>query len=122
MAMAIDYFLKIEGIEGEATDKTHKVEIEVLSLSWGESQFGHAALGAGGGAGKVSMQDFSFTMPVSVASSKLFLACANGKHLPSALLTCRKAGETQQEYLKIKMTDLLVSSYQTGGSEGMEVP
>jgi type VI secretion system secreted protein Hcp len=61
-------------------------------------------------------------MRVNVASPKLFLHCANGKHIPNALLTCRKAGTQQQEYLKIKFTDLLVSSYQTGGSSGEVVP
>ena len=71
--------------------------------------------GGGGGAGKVSMQDFSFQMRMCKATPKLLLHCANGKHIPSALLTARKAGEQQQEYMKIKFTDLLVSSYSTGG-------
>ena len=68
------------------------------------------------------MQDFHFTMRVNKASPKLFLNCAGGAHIKSALLTCRKAGKTQQEYLKISFTDLLVSSYQTGGSTGEVVP
>ena len=113
--MAVDYFLKIEGIEGESADRTHKNEIDVLNWSWSESQSGTMSYGGGGGAGKVSMEDFRFTMRACKASPKLLLHCANGKHIPSALLTARKAGETQQEYLKIKFTDLLVSSYQTGG-------
>lgn len=119
---AVDYFLKIEGIDGESTDDKHKNEIDVLSWSWGEANSGSHGAGGGGGAGKVMMQDFSFTMKVNKASPKLMLACATGEHLKKATLTCRKAGKEQQEYLVIKFTDLLVSSFQTGGSAGEVVP
>ncbi len=120
--MAVDYFLKINGIPGESQDATHKDEIQLESWSWGESNSGSSAAGGGGGAGKVSMNDFSFTMPVNKASPLVFQACATGQHISDALLTCRKAGEKQQEYLKIAFTDLLISSYQTGGSAGNEIP
>jgi type VI secretion system secreted protein Hcp len=55
-------------------------------------------------------------MKVNKASPKLMLACAAGEHIKEGLLTCRKAGTQQQEFLKIKFTDILISSYQTGGS------
>jgi type VI secretion system secreted protein Hcp len=119
--MAVDYFLKIDGIPGESLDAKHKDEIDLESWSWGETNSGSSSGGGGGGSGKVSMQDFHFTMKMNKATPKLFVNCATGKHIPSALLTCRKAGGTQVEYLKIKFTDLLVSSYQTGGSAGAEV-
>jgi type VI secretion system secreted protein Hcp len=122
MAAAVDYFLKIDTIPGESTDGKHKNEIDLESWSWGETNSGSHAYGGGGGAGKVSMQDFSFHMRANKASPKLFLACATGQHIKEALLVCRKAGKTQQEYLKIKFSDLLVSSYQTGGSGGDVVP
>lgn len=112
----VDYFLKIEGIPGESTDKKHAGEIDVESWSWGESNTGTAAFGGGGGAGKVSMQDFHFVTRLSKASPVLFLNCATGKHLKEATLTCRKAGGGQQEFLTVKMEDVLISSYQTGGS------
>ena len=117
----VDFFLKVDGIEGESADSKHKAEIDLESWSWGESNAGSSAGGGGGGAGKVSMQDFHFTMQVNKASPKLMLACASGQHIPSALLTCRKAGTDQQEYLKVTFTDLLISSYQTGGSGGSSV-
>jgi type VI secretion system secreted protein Hcp len=120
--MAVDYFLKIDGVPGESTDDKHKGEIDVESWSWGETQSGTSAAGGGGGAGKVSMQDFHFVMRLNKASPKLMLACATGEHLKSATLVCRKAGGDQQEYMKIVMSDLLVSSYQTGGSSGDVVP
>jgi type VI secretion system secreted protein Hcp len=95
--------------------------MEIEAWSWGASQSGTFSVGSGGGAGKVNMQDFHFTVRTSQASPKLMLACANGEHIKKAVLTCRKAGKDQQEYLIITFTDCLVSSYQTGGSGGSEV-
>ena len=120
--MAVDYFLKIEGIDGESTDAKHKGEIEVESWSWGETQSGTMGKGGGGGAGKVDMQDFHFTMRINKASPTLMLNCASGKHISKATLVCRKAGGKQEEFLKLNFSDILISSFQTGGSNGAEVP
>jgi type VI secretion system secreted protein Hcp len=120
--MAVDYFLKIDGIPGESQDDKHKGEIDVASWSWGESQTGTMSAGGGGGAGKVDMQDFHFVMTVNKATPKLILACAGGDHIKKAVLTCRKAGKTQQEFLIYTFSDLLVSSYQTGGGKGDVIP
>jgi len=117
----VDYFLKIDGIDGEAQDKTHKNEIQLESWSFGETNGGTSSSGMGAGAGKVAMQDFHFVMRSNKASPKLFLACADGEHIKKAVLTCRKAGKDQQEYLKWTFSDLLISSYQTGGSASSDV-
>jgi type VI secretion system secreted protein Hcp len=111
-----DYFLKIEGIEGESADHAHKGEIHIDSFSWAEKQEGTHMSGGGGGAGKVAMGDFHFTMAVNKASPKLMLACACGEHIKKAILTCRKAGGKQEGYYKITLSDILVSSFQTAGS------
>jgi type VI secretion system secreted protein Hcp len=120
--MAVDYFLKIDGIDGESQDAKHKNEIDLESWSWGETQVGAHAAGGGGGSGKVDMHDFSFVMKVNKASPKLLLTCSSGEHIKKAVLVCRKAGKDQQEYVKITMSDLLVSSFQTGGSAGNVIP
>jgi type VI secretion system secreted protein Hcp len=117
----VDYFLKLDGVEGESAVDKFQGQIDVESWSWGESNQGTSAYGGGGGAGKVSMQDFHFVMRMSKATPKLMEACANGRHIPTGLLTCRKAGGTQVDFLKIKFTDLLVTSYQTGGSSHGEI-
>jgi type VI secretion system secreted protein Hcp len=119
----VDYFLKLDGIDGETKQKGHEKEIEVASWHFGATNHGTFAASSGGGAGKVSMQDFHFAMYINKASPKLLQACATGQHIKSAKLTCRKAGETQQEYYKVNFTDLLVSSYQiNGGSHGTDLP
>lgn len=118
----VDYFLKIDGIKGESADHKHAGEIAVESWSWGATQSGSFGHGSGGGAGKVSMQDFHFVMKANSASPLLFLSCASGKHIPTATLTVRKAGGSQEEYYTIKFSDVLVSSFQTGGSHGDVIP
>ena len=116
--MAVDMFLKLEGISGESKDTSHKGEIDVLAWSWGFSNSGTAHVGGGAGAGKVNVQDLSFTKYVDLATSPLLLAAANGKHISKATLVVRKAGESPLEYITITMTDCLVSAVSTGGSGG----
>lgn len=120
--MAMDMFLKITDIPGESRDDKHKQEIDIYSFSWALSQSGSASSGGGGGAGKSEFQDFSFAMPVSKASPKLFLACASGAHLSEATLTVRKAGATQVEFLVYKLSDCIVSTYQEGADSGGDLP
>ena len=114
----VDYFLKIDGIEGESPDAKHKNEIHLDSFSWGESNSGSMAHGGGGGAGKVAMQDIHYTCKLGKQSPKLALACADGSHIKKAILTCRKAGKDQHDYYVVTVTDMLVSSYQIGGHGG----
>ena len=120
--MAVDYFLKIQGVDGESKAEGHTGEIQLESWSFGETQQGSFAYGGGGGAGKVQMQDFHFTMLANKASPKLFLACANGEHIPQGILTARKAGKEQRDFLKWTFSDLLISSYQTGGQASGDIP
>src|SRR5574337_1667290 len=119
-----DIFLKLEGIEGEAHDDKHKNEIEVQSFSWGLSNGGTFATGGGGGSKHANFQDVHFTKFTDKSSPKLKLACATGDHIKSGLFTFRKAGkkEGQLEYLKIKLSDLLVSSYQLSDHAGGDLP
>jgi type VI secretion system secreted protein Hcp len=111
--MADDMFLKIDGIPGESTDASHKDEINILSFTWGESQPVVPISGGSGAAGKVTMQEFHFTMRVNKASPKLFLACASGAHIKNAILTVRRPGAGAVEFLKWTLTDVTVGSYQT---------
>ena len=118
----VDLFLKIDGIPGESRDAKHKGEIDLEAFSWGATNQGAPGGGGGGGAGKVTMHDFHFTTRVNKASPLLFLSCATGKHLKQAILTARKAGKEQLEFLVYKFTDILISSYQVAGSEGADAP
>ena len=116
--MAVDMFMKLEGITGEAQDSKHKGEIDVLAWSWGASNSGSAHVGGGAGSGKANFQDLSFTKYVDLSSTSLLQATSTGKHITKATLVVRKAGENPLEYLTITMTEVLVTSVSTGGSGG----
>lgn len=116
--MAMDMFIKIGALKGESKDKVHKEEIDVLAWSWGASNSGSAHVGGGAGAGKVNVQDLSFTKYVDKCTPDLLLAVCNGKHYPDATLIVRKAGENPVEYITIKLTEVLVTSVSEGGSGG----
>jgi type VI secretion system secreted protein Hcp len=116
----VDFFLKIDSLPGESHDSHHSNEIEVIDFSWGET---HAASlsASGAGVGKVAIEDFHFTSLISAASPKLMLLCANGKHVKSAILSGRRPGVTQQDYLKITLNDVTVSAYHLSATTG-DVP
>lgn len=121
--MAANYFLKLTPEEkGESKQADYVGQIEILSFSWGVSQAAGYSYGEGGGVSKANVQDLSVSFRQCAASPKLMQSCALGKHYDEALLSCLKAsGEGQNKYLELLLTDVIVSSYQTGGS-GDDMP
>lgn len=116
--MAVDMFLKVDGVDGESTDDKHKAEIEVLSYSWGVNQqkSGSASSAGNLASGRASFQDFSVVKAIDKASPKLMLACADGTHIKTIRLEiCRAAGD-KQPYMEYKFTDVIVTSFRPGGS------
>jgi type VI secretion system secreted protein Hcp len=110
--MAVDIFAKIGTIKGESPDVTHKDEIEVLSYSWGVQQ----TLGpVDEGSGKANFQDFTIVHRIDKSTPALMLACATGSHFKDGIITQRKAGKEPQEYLIIKMNDIIITGITQGG-------
>ncbi len=115
----VDMFLDLgREIPGESKDPNYRDKVDVLAWSWGMANSGSAHVGGGGGAGKVTFQDLSLTKYVDKASPKLMSLCASGGHLPTATLIIRKPGQEPVEYIKITLSNVLVSSVSTGGSAG----
>ncbi|HOC10137.1 MULTISPECIES: type VI secretion system tube protein Hcp [Thermomonas] len=114
--MASDIFMKIDGIDGESADAKHKGEIDVLAWSVGATNSGSMAYGGGGGTGKVAFQDLSITKRIDKSSPKMMEKCADGTHIKKAVLIARKQGGQQMDYVKITLSDLLVSSISMSGS------
>lgn len=114
--MAVDYFLKIDGIDGESPDKKHPNEIQLLSWSWAADQPGTMSTGGGGGTGKAQFAPLTVTKYYDKASPLLADRCSSGEHIKKATLIGRKAGKEQQEYLKFELTDVLISSVSIGGN------
>ena len=117
--MAVDIFLGLSNnIKGESQDDAHRDKIDVLAWNWGMSQSGTTHIGAGGGGGKVDVQDISLTKYVDLASHDLIKRCTSGEHIESGELIVRKSGGAAPvEYFRIKMEDIMISSYSTGGSK-----
>jgi type VI secretion system secreted protein Hcp len=117
--MAEDWFLKIDGVEGESRSDAHKGEIDVLAWSWGVTQTGSPPHGGGAGAGRADFQDFHFITRISKASPRLFLAAASGSHFKWAQLSGVRAGGTSKagDFLKYKLSDVLVTSVQHSDAE-----
>jgi type VI secretion system secreted protein Hcp len=113
--MAMDMFVKIGALKGEAQDSKHKDEIDVLSWNWGMSNSGSAQQGGGQGSGKVHVQELNITKYIDKSTPDLMLACCSGKHFDKATLTVRKAGETPLEYLQIPLEELIITNVTTGG-------
>jgi type VI secretion system secreted protein Hcp len=112
-------FLKLDGVQGESTDSKHKGDFEISSFSFGAGNGGAQAHGGGGGAGKVSFSSFTITRPLDKSSPLLQKAAIDGQQYKEVgVFFARKAGGTQQDYLELKLDDVLISSYQTGGSGG----
>src|SRR5438132_10503965 len=112
----VDYFLKIEGIAGESTDVQHKGEFEIKDFSFGvENPTTIGSATGGAGAGKIKFNEFTIKKTTDKASPVLMQSCATGQHLKEATFTARKAGEQPVEFLKIRMSDVLVSSYRATG-------
>jgi len=120
--VAADIFAKLGDIKGESLDDKHKDEVELLSWSWGVANIG--APPAGGGQARPTFHDFSFTHKIDKASPLLLQSCATGQHLKEATITRRKAGKGQQEFLVIKMNDVIITSVneadQGSGEDGFE--
>jgi len=118
--MPADMFLKIDGIEGESSDKAHAGEIEVLSYSWGVSQQRSGSASSAGSltAGRADFQDLMIVKAIDKSSPLLTQHCADGKHLASIRLELCRAGEDKQPYMKYTFTDVIITSFQPGGSGG----
>jgi type VI secretion system secreted protein Hcp len=115
VTMAVRYFLKIQGVEGESQDERHRNEIEVEAWTWSEAQVGGGGGGGGGGgAGRVQLGDLQFTARTGRASPKLFLACAAGQHVPQAVLVAQRTGKAPLDFLAITLDDVTVTAYEAG--------
>jgi len=107
--MSNDCFLKLAGIAGESPDSTHKGEIDVIEWEWDATQSSSMHSGSGGGAGKATVHDLTFDHYMDRSSPNLLKYCLTGKHIESATMTVRKAGAKPLEFLKLTMTDVIVT-------------
>jgi type VI secretion system Hcp family effector len=118
--MAVDCFLKIEGVKGESTDAKHKDWIEVLSYSHGVAQMVSGDRSTGGAASgeRCDHQDFSVVKSLDIASPTLDLYCCQGKHIPTVTVELCRATGAKEKYMEYKMEKVIISSVSIGGGGG----
>jgi type VI secretion system secreted protein Hcp len=115
----VDYFLKIDGLAGTSTDEQYKGAFEIKDFSFGvENPTTIGSATGGAGAGKAKFNEFTIKKTSDKASPLFFRSCAAGTHYMKVTLYCRKAGGDPNTaggtFLKIAMSDVLVSSYESG--------
>ena len=118
--MAIDCFIKFDGVEGESSNKDHKGEVEVLSWRWDAASTGQVG-GTSTGKGKTVAGPLSFVHLYDKASPLLAKQCAAGKLFKTVVLTSRKAGEGQKDFLQVSLKEVQVASVQPSGADGGEI-
>ena len=120
--MAVDMFLKIGGIDGEATDQAHQGWIDILSVSQSVTQPSSALASSGRRTSqRVIMQDFSVVKTIDKSTPKLYLACCTGQRLPEVEIHLVQTG-TSQPYMIYKLQNVIISSYSVSGAGGDDTP
>ncbi len=119
--MAINTYIKFDGVEGESQHKDHKGEVDVLSWSWAVSNAAPVAGGGGSGVGKAHPSDLHIMHNYDKASPVLAKKCAQGKHFPTVVLAARKAGEGQVDFLKITMKEVFITSVAPSSGSGGDI-
>ena len=115
-------YAKMTGIEGESKDQKHQNEIEVNSFSWGMTNPGSFSAGGGGGTGRVNVGEWNGTKFIDKAGVPLMVACATGRRIPEAIITLVKTGGDRPEFLKITLTDVMITSYSHSAADGNDLP
>lgn len=105
-------FLHLDDIPGESTSNRRENWIEVESFSWGAQKTTNVP---------PSFSALHFQKKVDKSSPKLMLHVSNGRVLETGVLEILRPGDSSLRMLGLKMKDVLISSYQTGGSAG-DVP
>lgn len=119
--MAVNYFMKVNGVNGESADANHKSYIDVQSVSWGASQAASIS-GGGAGSGKVSFSDLTITATMDAATPTLLKFCSSGKHIDAITVEMVKASGSDggMVYSTIVLKDVLVTGTQFVGTSGGE--
>lgn len=109
-------FLKLDSVDGESLDQDHQNWIEVESFTWGVDNPSSFAIGQGGQATQAHVASIGVQKRMDNSSVTLFKNCTTGKHIQSGTISCMKLdGDTRVEYMKVELTDIMVSNVQISG-------
>lgn len=144
--MSNDFFLKLDGIQGEAKDEDHAAEIEIEEWSFGINEddadeqlvapssggrdnlpvFRRGMDPAASGnalAGSVRVGDLHLSKRIDAASAPLMRAATTRQKIAKAILTCRKAsGAEGLEYVQIQLHEVMVSRWMVSTEGEVGIP
>jgi len=120
--MAIDAYLKIEGINGESEDDKHKNWIEVSNVLYAINQPMAETVSTAGGltSGRAELFPVNFTKLADIASPVLLQTCATGKTIPKAVFEFMRADSDGKPipYFKIELENLMIASITPDSGDG----
>ena len=110
--MASDFFIKIDGIDGESNDKTHGKWIEVIAFEHGSLQ--NVGVGrATDVSGRGQFMPFSFTHLVDKATPKLQQFCMSGQKVAKVqFAVCRAIAGVSIPVYEITLENVKISKTQ----------
>ena len=114
--MALQIYMKMDGVLGDSKSYQHKGWADVLSWNWGMTSNRRMANDIDGD--KTSLNELSIIKSIGVDSASIRLLYAQGKTIPSVELSIIPSvgkREVQTKYVYIKMEDVLIKSIVTGG-------
>lgn len=116
-----DMFLKLEGqktgvIKGESHDSAFPNQIDVLGWSWGMST--SSSIGGSGPSGRSSLNELRIRKATDRASTALMSVMRTNEIIKEGVLTVRKAGGVQIEYLTISVRRGRITSFEISGLDG----
>ncbi len=114
---AVDLFIKITAqtqgwIKGESGDAKHKDEIDVHSYTWGVKNSIDPTTGLAVGKRRYSVLKFLARSQASTPG--ILRACCTNETLKTVVLTCRKAGGKQVEYMTWTLTNAHAAEVNSG--------
>lgn len=115
-AQGVGIYVKLDGIKGEATAKGYEGTIAASSIHMDLKNIGGTTATGGATAGKAQFGDFVITKPVDSASPQLFMNCATGKLIRTAVISLLAPGDQPVEFLKYTLSDVLISSVSVSAS------
>jgi type VI secretion system secreted protein Hcp len=116
--MAIDVFLRIDGITGESQNPNFKGQIELESFSFGANNVVNIGSGTGSGSGKVSFTPITVTKLPDTTSPVLFLAVCQGTRFGTATISFVQPGASAA-YITFDLGTVIASGLTTSVTNGV---
>lgn len=117
--MGYDFYLKLDGIEGECSDSKHPKWIQILSFSYGlEQKAGGYTTDREPVYGQVNISDISVKKYIDASSPDLHTACLTALRIKTANLELCQTSKDKHPYMKYNLFDVVVSAIRPSGEGG----